>query len=360
MDSNYSNYSYHSGLILNATESCISTLENSFLANNTINKTKTISEELNYLDLASKSNPVAIEAKIKYLSKEHNSPKYLSKEYNSSNVSPNEKVSVESLQNNEEAFTIKSKKVVAYKKKEAQKLFNFKKNGFVFSSYEGALLEEIKAFKPESYSQGLRVLFLTQEILEKWAKKQGIKYDVAIPLALVHRSESKDRSSTSLSPVSLTHVDFAKSTGENETKDFMKAFKPVWKTTVENALDKFLTDEEFENIKIVQMVNIWMPLNDKPTENTLALMDRSRIKQSDLIPFSTSVGEGNRKIEFIGIVMVPSKKHQFVIQSDMKRGDMVIFDTLNTPHTAVMAPRSDAEKNLLRESIEIRAIFIQK
>lgn len=316
--------------------------ETSNLANNTNNKISTIAEEFAHLDLANQSNPTAINANVNYL-KDKALP-----ELDTSKI--NELVTKEVLET-------KQMKIIAYSKEEIQKNFNFKNNGFEFGSCSEGLLKEVKSLKKHIAEKGQNaeitmnfapMLEASEKELELWAAKQGlvkgVDYDVIVPLGGVYRDESKANT------FPIAHVDFPK----EDTSKFMDSLSYLWKDAVEKKLNKKLTNEEYANVKIAMMVNIWMPLNEKPTKNTLAVMDTSRIKDSDLTPVTTHIGPFPVKTNLVS----SSQKHQFFIQGDMKEGDEVIFNTLNTPHTAVNAPRPEASE-LPRQSAEIRAIFIK-
>lgn len=302
-------------------------------------KPASMAEHLKYLDLFAASHGTPRESNINMAGK--NFTNYV-------------QLLSEDIENNLEAEILSGKKmnVMCYPKNEAQKLFDFKKNGFVFSSFDldkdfYLQMNMIKASPATTADTYL--LFAANQLLEKWAVAQNIKFDVVASLGSIYRNESPD--AYAYTPLPMTHVDTTK-----DATNFLHTFTEIWKSNVEIALERELTNDEFEKLHIVQMVNIWMPLNDKPTENTLAVMDISRIEEKDLIPYSVDIGDST----FTPMTLHFSPKLQFVIQEDMKFGDMVIFDSTKTPHTAVTIPRPEAEQGLLRQSIEIRAIFIQK
>lgn len=295
-------------------------------------------DHLKYLDLFCRSHGVPRETNINLAGKNF-------KNYASLNAEDIE-INLE-----DEILSGRKMNIMCYPKQEAQKLFNFKENGFIFSSFDqdADFHHAMTAAKDSPfYLDETHLLEAANKLLEKWAVAQNIQYDVVASLGAIYRSESP--SDEGNAPLPMTHVD----TTKNAT-NFLNTFSDHWKPNVEMALGKELTDQEFENLQIVQMVNIWMPLNESPTENTLAVMDISRINEKDLLPYSVELGESS----FTPMILHFSPKLQFVIQADMKFGDMVIFDSTKTPHTAATIPRPEAKKGLFRESLEIRAIFIQ-
>lgn len=314
--------------------------EDSVVVNNTTNKIRTIADELNYLDLASQANFSSRDANINFAGKTFTDMAEI-------NLAKKDEL----LEN--EVLTSKSKRIAAYDKENVRKLFTYKENGFEYRAVEEGLLNEISNYQGEDIKYH-DILNASKATFAKWAEEQGIDYDKIIPLGLVYRAENPIPGAQPTA--SLTHIDF----DQNNTSEFMRANSLVWKGVVDQALGNYLSQEEFENIKIEHMVNMWMPLEDKPTENTLAMLDRSRIQSEDLRPFTAVFNPfPSFEVKFTAMTLSPSNKHQYVIQSDMKLGDMVLFNTFDTPHSAVTVPRPEAQKGLARRSVEIRAIFIK-
>lgn len=316
--------------------------ENSPLVNNTTNKVMTIADELNYLDLAVRSNFNSIDTDVYFAGKQF-------KKMTEIDLSKKNEL-LES-----EVLTSASKRIAAYNRESVRKLFDYKENGFEYCPVEGELLAEISKFNDTDWQQDSRILEASKAAFTKLAEEQGIDYDMVIPLGLIYRSEKP--LGTALPAATLTHIDF----DQNNTSEVMQSNKHGWKVRVEGALGKTLSDEEFENIKIEHMMNMWMPLENKPTENTLAMMDTSRIQSEDVQPFTAVIKPSPfLELKFTAMTLKPSNKQQYIIQSDMKLGDGVLFNTFDTPHSAVTVPRPEAEKDLPRRSIEIRAIFVKK
>lgn len=320
--------------------------ETSLLANNTKNKILTIAEEFPHLDLASRSDARAYDVKVNYLTRKDIKSKLVSLD----SAQIDNLVKYEILEK-------KQIKIMAYKKEEVQKLFNFNENGFTFDTLSQDAKTKLSALGNQyrSLVQSIANFYPLGDdleiILESWATEQGlikgVDYDQIIALGGAYRDQLRANT------FPLSHVDFQK----DDTSAFMSALSPIWKGRVAEKLkNPALTDQEYRNVKIANMVNVWMPLNDKPTKNTLAVMDTSRLQKEDLYPVRSKVGP----LDVTTMLVHNSYKQQYVIQSDMKFGDMVIFETLNTPHTAVDVDRPEADPNEPRKSIEMRVIFIKE
>lgn len=236
--------------------------------------------------------------------------------------------------------------IMAYNKKEVKKFFNFKKNGFEFGTCSNQMKKELEPYlKLKSAVDHTALMKALKPQLEAWADAQGIEYDHVIVLGGVYRDEEAGTT------FPLVHIDFDKA----DTSKFMKDLRFLWKNNVQLGLNlSKLSDADYANINIVQMVNVWMPLNKTPTENTLGVMDNSRLNPKDLIP----VRSKSHFLSFPSILTHSSKTQQFIIQTDIKFGDMIYFDTLNTPHAGVIVPRKGASKEK-RQSVELRAIIVK-
>lgn len=323
--------------------------ERSSLANNTKNKTVTIKDELKYLDLAAADHLASIDADLNFAGKNFTDYAELTSRRQEKNIKNN-------------LIETRSKRLAAYTGNDVQKLFDFKKNGFEFrSTNDEDLLKILKSTRKDNpYLFEDETLELTGKLVEKWAAEKKMEDVIVIPLSMVYRSEVPSKN---VQPVAgLTHVDFKKNPTKS-TDNYRNLFLSV-KPKIEDALNRNLTDEEFSNLELELMVNVWMPLQDAPTENTLAMMDTAGLDDKELRPFTNEVllegPTGVFSIPFTVMTMRPSKRQQFIIQSDMKRGDYIIFDTLNTPHSAVKAPRKEAMPGLPRDSVEVRVFVIKK
>lgn len=308
--------------------------ELSLLAHNkTDDAIKTISEKLFYLDLADQSNKRAIAASIGFTGK---------------NFKPDTMISTSKMDELIEAeiLTPLTKHVITYEKEDYKKLFNFKDNGFEYLACSPKFLNtlnrvDISTLSPNGLSTLKQEL---QAIVKEWATKQGIDFTDIIPMDFVYRSTAKesvgsDAIGGTRPPVTMSHIDFHP----------------------EGQLD-FLPEGFRDNItphyEITQMVNVWLPLQPEPTKNTLAMMDVKRLRPEDLVPSTAEVSlPSGDSVQFKSLAINSSKRHQFVIQSDMKLGDMVIFDSMRTPHAAVDISRPNINEELPRKSLELRLMF---
>jgi hypothetical protein len=235
--------------------------------------------------------------------------------------------------------------------REGIKKFTFKENGFVYTSFEGGLYKLLKNYDINNKATQAMIDAEIKNMAAEWGMKEGIDFDVVVPLAPVYRKQYAAKGQPS--PVPLTHVDFKK--GE---RDFLRAHQSVWKPLIENALQQKLSDEEYEGLVIAELVNFWMPVkNEKPTENTLAVVDTKTLKKVDLLPFPTQIGENPMK--FTAMTCHSKPGLELIFLDSMKVGDAVLFKTLRTPHTAVNVFRPEVTEDIERESVEYRVLFMK-
>ncbi|MGZ3633974.1 MAG: hypothetical protein ACXWM7_06850 [Parachlamydiaceae bacterium] len=224
--------------------------------------------------------------------------------------------------------------------------FTFKENGFVFLKADNDFKLEAQSYDqgdPMDFRQKSGIAEATKEMLLKFKNLAGIEAEhlVILPAPILRGIgegvyENK--------PISLLHIDF-----DEDQKDYLEVHGEIWLPAIEQACGEAC--DSYDKIDSVKMVNIWMPLNSEPNENILAMTDISTTAKTERV-FKTMAYER----VFHSKTLAPDINQKFIIQSDMKLGDVVIFDTLKTPHTAVDVERDGATKDK-RQSIEIRAMF---
>ncbi len=293
---------------------------------------------LAHLDLASKPREyVLVKAPINYLGKK---------------FSPMMEVTVAKIETlaQQQILNPQESNIYCFPRQQAKR-FHFKENGFEFLKITLDLNTAVKqmAQTPDDNSRR-NVRKAVVPYLTQWGKAQGIDFDLVVPVDTVYRNTNQD-AKNAFGSVPLAHVDFP----ETDYPQTLQTFEANWKPRVDQAMQRELSSEEYRHINVCQAINIWIPLNERNTENTLALMDISTLNQeSDLQPYK-AVRRDQYHFTSQGVFRNPNQK--WVVQSDMKSGDAVIFNTLHTPHTAVDIPKYDCDPD--RQSIELRALFIK-
>jgi hypothetical protein len=309
------------------------------LANYQFSQSPKTEASLAHLDLASKPREyVLLKAPINYLGKK---------------FSPLMEVAVANIQalTQQQILNPQESNIYCLPREQA-KHFHFKENGFEFRKITGDLHTAVKqlAQTPDNNDSRINVRKAVVPYLTQWGKAHGIDFDLVVPVDTVYRNTNQD-AKNAFGSVPLAHVDFP----ETDYPKTLQSFEANWKPRVDQAMQRELSSEEYRALNVSQAINIWIPLNERNTENTLALMDLSTLNQpSDLQPY-TAVRRDEYHFTSQGVLRNPNQK--WVIQSDMKSGDAVIFNTLRTPHTAIDVPKYDCDPD--RQSIELRVLFIK-
>lgn len=231
--------------------------------------------------------------------------------------------------------------------------FNFKNNGFEFCRITGAFSDSLKhlAKTPESSDSRANVRKTLVPYLTQWGKTQGIDFDTVIPVDTVYRNTNLEVKNA-FGAVPLAHVDFP----EANYPQTLLNFEQTWKPRVEEGLHQTLTSSEYSQLNVAQAINIWIPLNEHNTENTLAVMDISTLNEETELQLYSAVRRDQTNIVSLGVNGKPH--HKWVVESDMKFGDAIIFNSLRTPHTALDVPKIDCDP--YRHSVEIRVLFVSE
>lgn len=309
------------------------------LANYAYNPNPKAEPSIAYLDLASKPKEyVLVKAPINYLGEK---------------FTPLMEVAVAKIDILTQQHILKPQEsnIYCYPRQQA-KCFRFKENGFEFRKITGDLITALKqmAQTPENQGTRLAVRKAVVPYLTQWGKEQGIDFDLVVPVDTVYRNTNQD-AKNAFGSVPLAHVDFP----EKDYPKTLHTFEANWKPRVDEAMLHSLSSEEYRHLDVHQAINIWIALNQRNTENTLALMDTSTLnKEKELLPYS-AVRRDQDHFTSQGVFRNPN--HRWVVESDMKFGDAVIFNTLQTPHTAISIPKYDCDPD--RQSIELRVLFIK-
>jgi len=308
------------------------------LANYPFSQTPKTEVHLAHLDLASRPRDyVLFKAPINYFGEK---------------FSPMMEVAVAKIETltQQQILTPRESNIYCFPREQAKR-FHFKVNGFEFRKITGDLHTAVKqmARTPDIDSR-INVRKAVVPYLTHWGKAHGIDFDLVVPVDTVYRNTNQD-AKNAFGTVPLAHVDFP----ETDYPKTLQTFEENWKPRVDQAMQRELSSEEYRALNVSQAINIWIPLNERNTENTLALMDVSTLNQaSDLQPYK-AVRRDQDHFTSQGVLRNPNQK--WVIQSDMKSGDAVIFNTLRTPHTAIDVPKYDCDPD--RQSIELRVLFIK-
>ena len=161
---------------------------------------------------------------------------------------------------------------------EKLKQFNFYENGFEYRELEedspllGAIdryaqAHLINQFPIEEESQ---LALEIEQYLSTWGKQKGIS---GSPVVVNNVYRNSDRARGGLSPFSFVHTDFYKEAIANPFLSEGEMYKS-------GAESKFgpLSNIEYKNIKHNAQVNVWIPLHTEESNNTLAVLDISSVK----------------------------------------------------------------------------------
>jgi len=276
--------------------------------------------------------------------------------YLGSAFQPNDRVATSELQELLEKQTLETHRVslTCFSAQEAEETFDFQTHGFSVQQLPKKLKKSLDLLQTDLNDSESRVAARAalSLYLSTWGKKQKIPFTHVIPVDTVCRSTSKAQANA-FGAVALTHIDFTA-----DTKKTLAAFASGWKPRVEQALGKTLSEEDYTNLPVMQMVNVWMPLNTFPHINSLALLDIQTISADEPLPYTAVRRDG---AAFTAQILPKRPEHKWSV-FDIKRGDAIIFGSQTTPHTAIDAvadfPREGCPDEGGRQSVEIRALFL--
>ncbi|SRR5581483_3452600 len=232
--------------------------------------------------------------------------------------------------------------------------FTFANNGFQFCALSDELTENIKQFALTPYDETSKsnVSPFATQFIEAWGRKNNLSFDRVVCLGFVYRDtdENADRTKAD-KPFALAHADFQQS----NLSAISECLEKYWKPAMESVLGN-LTREQYLNVPIKQIVNLWMPLNQRSTVNGLVVMDTSSIQPSkDLRPINTISPKETCSVNSLAIHANPKQK--LVAQETMTISDGVIFNSFITVHSAANILR-DAACDEHRRSLEGRFALI--
>lgn len=237
-----------------------------------------------------------------------------------------------------------------------RKDFNFHDNGFQYCALSSTLLQSLSQFSAEPFKNKNRfeLIISANKFIASWGRENGIIGTTA-PLAMTYRSTNPE--DQAIKAFFFAHVDY----DANDMPNTWEINKNAWKANIQRFYGP-LSDGEYANLKINAMVNLWMPLNELPTINTLALMDISSSDNlsKELRPALTPGKTREQPITSLGLCANLNQK--WVIQNVMSKGNGVIFQTTKTPHTAIdIADRFQGQQyDPSRRSVEIRFVFLDQ
>lgn len=223
------------------------------------------------------------------------------------------------------------------------KSFDFKKYGFqpVADAVSKDLLSEEGMHNDEERNQATdNVSQALNAMLMDWGNQNGIGFDVVFMTGGCVKRNLSEGSSLAKN-YSFAHIDFP----EGSTEETIKAFggEAVW--------------QQLAPFEIIQVVNIWLPLNDEPNINTLGVMDKATLKNSRTV---NTEAYFEREVKFKSVYLEenqPLENNWFAFR--ISKGDIIIFDSERTPHCAVDIS-GKALSNEPRRSIEYRGFFLKK
>lgn len=244
--------------------------------------------------------------------------------------------------------------------------FSFLKNGFEYCQLKkGSSL----FLKIEQYAQTRRENpgrnFLTDRIelpvicelkqfMASWLKERNIPGTPVIPHAGFTYRDS-DRSAYATPPFHFVHVDYSKKR-LIDTSLALEALK--YKHAVEDEFDVTLSSDEYRQLidrESTIWLNVWIPLQEKESNNGLVLMDTNSVLNLD---------QKLQPISFQGMItysLFPSSEQKWITLDNLTLNKRVvaIFNTINTPHTAGLIPSEEGTPlKGPRTSVEFRVMVL--
>jgi len=234
---------------------------------------------------------------------------------------------------------------------QAATCFTFKGSGFCVTklpSLMNPLLRQLQ-LDFESRDSRAQARLAIEKHISDWGKEQGMDFTHAVAVDAVCRSTDTEDHNP-FRAVTLSHIDFT-----SDTQATLAAFLQAWKPRVENALKKKISDKEYIELDVVQMVNVWMPLNTFTHKNTLALLDKTTTSLEAHHPYTAVRKEGS----FFSAQIVAQEKQNAWSICDIRQGEALVFDSQVTAHTAVDVSRKYVLEHQGRKSVEIRVILLK-
>lgn len=237
--------------------------------------------------------------------------------------------------------------------------FDFFKNGFEFIDFRGTQLSqaiETLANGPTSWIDMPQASITNhatavENALSQWGQKQGLQFRHVVWIDTVYRNTAGGK----FGAVHFVHADFPAINYSSE--DYASTLKghSDWKERVTMKLGAMST-EMYEKLHVSKIVNIWMPLDKKIVAEPLAIMDIHSLgdPKESLRVYQDVRANGGTK--YYSVSVLPRVGQRWYIKDNMKRGEAIVFDSCQTPHTAVSLPD---QGNKTRRSVECRVIFLK-
>jgi hypothetical protein len=153
----------------------------------------------------------------------------------------------------------------------------------------------------------------------------------AIAVDAVYRDTSKE----AFGAIGMAHVDFV-----SDWRSTLAAFHHPWREKV---------GSRYNRAKVVHMMNLWMPLDDVVHGSHLVLAPNGSVL---LHPYTAVRQNGGL---FQAQVVQPLETTRWFAKIGMSRGDVLVFDSTRTPHSAITF---DKEPPATRHSIEVRFLLV--
>lgn len=237
--------------------------------------------------------------------------------------------------------------------------FDFFRNGFEFVDFRGTQLSQAIdtiANGPTSWMDMPQISITNhaaavEHALSQWGRHQGLQFRHVVWIDTVYRNTAGGK----FGAVHFVHADFPAINYSSE--DYTSTLKghSDWKERVIMKLGAMST-EMYEKLNVCKIVNIWMPLDKKIEAEPLAMMDIHSLgdPKESLRVYQDVRANGGTK--YYSVSVLPKAGQRWYVKNDMKRGEAIIFDSCQTPHTAVSLP--DQGKKT-RRSVECRVLFLQ-
>ena len=212
--------------------------------------------------------------------------------------------------------------------------FNFHKNGFEYckikkeSPLSRAIEQYGKALETNTpYSGGQQFMHELKQFLSSWGEKNGIPGIPALAVELYRCSVPNEISKKvgAANPFFFAHADVY----SYEITNPSSTTRDAYKRAAEREFGK-MSDEDYDTITHHAQVNVWIPLHDMPSNNTLAMMDTHSVPDlSHKLRHFSSDGT-------ISLSLHADPRQVWVAKEDLTRKDdlIMVFNTTSTLHTA--------------------------
>lgn len=260
-------------------------------------------------------------------------------------------------------FDIESRSVAVKNINKANLKPKLSAQGFMFENFANEkkvtnFLDQVKSVYSKNISDDERhrslkpSLAAFEEHVKTWAAQQGVAVADKVICGRGYYRNTDIAAQVLLGAemhFEFAHFDFF------PNQDLTKLFQQIGfnKQLVEHFGDDANKKDFWQEYKLVTMINLWMPLKDVHAF-PLAVLDVKTLSSQDVLPFTTQI----RGIEgsFVSGAVRYRSNQQFYFKPEMKKGDVIVFESFKTPHTAFKLTDQTGD----RESYDIRCAFISK